>query len=458
MSQGSTPAPSVAGDIPTSGRSLGFWALATCAAVGVATAVFTALSLPPRVVTISAAWEGSPYTRAAERYRAALATHGLGANIVHSRGGAENVDRLRDPASGVDIAFSSVGFANADDAKDLASLGAIFVSPIWMFYRDDRPQDRLAAFAGKRIAIGAPGSSITATTRAMLAASGIRAGDAELVETTEGDGIDRLARGELDLIMFPGTADGLGVARALALPGVRLLDAAQAAALAVRVPGLRAVTLARGAVSTERDLPSSDVRMLAVANCVLIRRNLHPSLQFLVLEAMRATHEPATAMAGFREYPAPQAGDLPLSEVAEAYYRGQKPFLVSHLPFWVGALLDQAWRVLLPLLVVLLPILRLAPTVYRWSRMRPLWQGYVVLDQANRLLERPTADGAALERARALLMHGKALVVPVAVPHNLTTISHEISSHKWMLDSRLDDALKEVDKREKPEAPAKQPP
>src|SRR5262249_16998283 len=68
---------------------------------------------------------------------------------------------------------------------------------------------------------------------------------------------------------------------------------AQAEAIAKTVPGLKHVVLWRGLLNLSGDLPNSDVNLLALRNRVLVRKDLHPALQYLLMEALREVHWPA---------------------------------------------------------------------------------------------------------------------------------------------------------------------
>jgi hypothetical protein len=68
------------------------------------------------------------------------------------------------------------------------------------------------------------------------------------------------------------------------------MNVAQAEAIAKTVPGLKHVVLWRGLISLARDIPNSDIDLLASRNILLVRKDLHPALQYLLLEAMREVH------------------------------------------------------------------------------------------------------------------------------------------------------------------------
>jgi len=76
------------------------------------------------------------------------------------------------------------------------------------------------------------------------------------------------------------------------------------------------------------------------------------------------------------QFPAPESVDLPLSSYAQDFYKTGSPFLLSHLPFWLAVLLEQPLVWLIPFLVILFPLFRLAPAVYDWAERRRIYRLY----------------------------------------------------------------------------------
>jgi len=123
--------------------------------------------LPPRVVVMSTGAPGSDYAILAERYRDVLRRSGVELRLLPSAGGEENVQRLKDPSSGVSVAFAQGGLISERSAPDLRSLGALFLEPFWFFSRAPlRPQFR--DLRGKKIALGLPGSGTRALAIQLL--------------------------------------------------------------------------------------------------------------------------------------------------------------------------------------------------------------------------------------------------------------------------------------------------
>jgi hypothetical protein len=195
-----------------------------------------------------------------------------------------------------------------------------------------------------------------------------------------------LLANEIDVAIVPQMEDP--VQRALDAPGIRLMSVAQAEAIAKTVPGLKHVTLWRGLISLPRDIPNADIDLLASRNRLLVRKDLHPALQYLLLEAMREVHWPAGPFNRLGEFPAEQPNDLPLSPTAEAFYRSGPTFWQQYTSFWLTSLLSRIIFFVLPVVVALIPITGFARPVYRWLHVRRIDQLHRALGNLERELDR----------------------------------------------------------------------
>src|SRR5262245_55627816 len=88
--------------------------------------------LPPRRFVIAAGIARSGYDNYARRYAEILARDGVALEIRHTTGAVEDLELVRDPASGVQAALTTLGFAQPGDAKDLYSMGGVFDAIIFV--------------------------------------------------------------------------------------------------------------------------------------------------------------------------------------------------------------------------------------------------------------------------------------------------------------------------------------
>ena len=326
--------------------------------------------LPPRHLTIAAGIAGSGYDNFAKHYARILARYGVALEIRNSAGAVEDLDLLRDPGSGVQAALTTFGVTLPDDANTLYSLGGIFDAAIYIFYRNPEPITAFAQFRGKRLSIGMPGTALRSLIFEVLKATDALDASTHLLDLGYAQAIDALIANEIDVAVFP--QDAVPLQRVLDAPGIRLMSVAQAEAIAKTVPGLKHAVLWRGLIDLSRDIPNSNIDLLASRNRMLVRNDLHPALQYLLLEAMREVHWAPGPFSGLGEFPAEQPNDLPLSPTAQAFYRSGPTLWQRYTSFWLTSLLNRIAFFVIPVVVALIPVIGFALSIYRSLNIRRL--------------------------------------------------------------------------------------
>ena len=343
---------------------------------------------PPKRVVLATGVDQGAYSEFGKRYAAQLTKHGIRVELRATQGAAENLALLRDPASGVDLAFVQGGAdADRDPANDadtrLVSLGSMFYEPVWLFYRGESAQkllkgprlERLAQLTGWRINIGAPGSGAPNLVRRLLDANRIDAGTITLLQQPQTPAVVDLLEGKLDAIVLASAPESLMVQMLLQTPGVQLFDFAQADAYTRRFGFLSSVTLPRGVVDLAADLPPADVRMVAPTATLVAREGLHPALAQLFVQAAQQVHGQPGWFQRKGDFPNARDGERELAAEAQRYYRSGVPWLQRYLPFWLANVIDRMWLALLSIVAVLIPLARVVPPlielrirsrVFRW--------------------------------------------------------------------------------------------
>ena len=170
--------------------------------------------LPPRHLAMAAGAAGSGYENFARQYARILARHGVELEIRNSAGAVEDLDLLRDPASGVQAALTTFGVTQPTDADTLYSLGGIFDAAIFIFYRDAEPITQFPQFRGKRLSIGMPGTALRLLMLQVLKATDALDASTHLLDLDNADAIDALIAGEIDVAIVPSDWTGSLAARA----------------------------------------------------------------------------------------------------------------------------------------------------------------------------------------------------------------------------------------------------
>jgi hypothetical protein len=245
------------------------------------------------------------------------------------------------------------------------------------------------------------------------------------------EAIDALIAGEIDVAIFASQLDTSFLQRALGVPEVRLMNVAQAEAIAKTVPGLKHVVLWRGLISLTRDIPNSDIDVLASRNSLLVRKDLHPALQYLLLEAMREVHWAPGPFNRLGEFPAEQPNDLPLSPTAEAFYRSGSSFWQRYTSFWLTSLLNRIVFFVIPVVAALIPVIGFAPRFFRWLYVRRIDQ----LHRALGKLERELAQSA--DKSRSVEYQTRIAEIESAVRSLKVARPFEVDLHRLRVHLRM---------------------
>jgi TRAP-type uncharacterized transport system substrate-binding protein len=392
--------------------------------------------LPPRRLVIGAGIAGSGYDNFARRYARVLARNDIDLEIRNTAGAVENLDLLRDPASKVQAALTTVGFAQPGDSDHLASLGGVFDAPIFVFYKSAERVTQFAQLHGKRLAIGTAGTSVRPLILQVLKAGGAADAPTRFVDMDYDRAIDALIAGEIDVAIFPSQLDTGLLRRALTAPDVRLMNVAQAGAIAKTVPGIKHVVLWQGLIDLTHDIPDADVNLLASGNSLLVRKDLHPALQYLLLEAIREVHSAPGPFNRLGEFPAEQPNDLPLSLTAQSFYRSGPTFWQRYTSFWLTSLLDRILFFVVPVVAALIPVIGFTSRLYRWLAVRRI----VRLHRALGGLERELAqseDKAQLAQHQARLSEIESVVRTLKVAPPFEVDLHRLRIHLRMVQDHI---------------------
>jgi hypothetical protein len=358
-------------------------------------------SAPPHTLTITSGPEGSIFRRNAEKYGKILARSGVKLKILPSQGSFENIKRLADSASKVDIGFVQGGVVGELDIDKLTSLGSVSYEPLMVFYRGARPLNVLSGLNGKRLAIGPEGSGTRSLALVLLTANGIEPGGATaLVNLDAEDAAKALLENNVDAVFLMGDAASPQIMRKLMqTPGIRLFDFMQADGYTRRISYLNKLALPRGSIDFGNDIPTHDVSLIGPTVELIARSDLHPALSDLLLDAASEVHGSPGLFKHRGEFPAPLEHEFHISADAIRYYKSGKIFLYRYLPFRLASLMNRILVVAIPMAVVLLPGLRIIPALYRWRIKLRLYRWY----RALLMLERDLITRLAREERGKLL-------------------------------------------------------
>ena len=390
---------------------------------------------PPRHLRLAAGQPGGAYAKFAKHYRVALAENGITAEIVTTAGSVQNLALLNAPDSGVNVAFVQGGTGDPVQEPGLRSIASLYYEPVWLFVRGNAP-DRLSQLRGKRIALGIEGSGTRAVALTLLAANGIDTGDVSLVTLGGKDAAAALKAGRIDALFSVGAARDPVIDDLMQTPGINLVDFTQAQAYSRQFRFLSMVTLPRGLVNLDKDVPNRDYHLVAPAAALVARDGLHPALVDLFLAAAATLHGQGQDFERPGEFPSDLHLDFPLSKEAARVLANGPSFLRRYLPFWVAVFVERTWILLLPLITITIPLLRIAPPAYRWQIQRKILRRYRelrVIEAKARLARDPGERQVLLEEVEKLRREAAELHLPVGFAGDLYQLRQDIDYVKQSL-------------------------
>ncbi|MBC7957749.1 MAG: ABC transporter substrate-binding protein [Cytophagales bacterium] len=344
---------------------------------------------PPKRVVLATGVDQGAYAEFGKRYAALLKQHGISVELRATAGAAENLKLLHDENSGVDIAFVQGGASEKDRPVDeeedtLVSLGSLFYEPVWLFYREDSAKrmlksdtlNSLAQLPGWKVNIGAPGSGVPNLMRKLIDANRIDPATLTLLREPQTPAVMGFLNGDIDAVAFASAPESLMVQMLLQTPGIKLFSFAQADAYSRRFAFISPVTLPRGVVDLAGDLPPQDVRLVAPTATLVARKDTHPALIQLFVQAAQTVHGEAGWFQRKGDFPSAKNTERPLAAEAQRFYTAGVPVLQRFLPFWLANLVDRMWVVLVSIVAILIPLSRVVPPLYQFRIRSRIFRWY----------------------------------------------------------------------------------
>jgi TRAP transporter TAXI family solute receptor len=392
---------------------------------------------PPKLVRITTGSQTGAYYAYGKKYAEAFKKHGITLEVMPSKGSVENLQRLTDTKTdtraerkvAVMVGLLQSGVGEAETSPDLEGLASVAYEPIWVFHKPKSANQRLSGLRpllGQRVAIGPEGSGTRVAALKLLKANGLDASNTTFVPLAGTDATQAVMRGEIDAAFVVAAAEAPSVLQALDA-GLEPVSFANADAYVRQLPWLSRVVLPRGVVNLARDLPHDDVVLVASTAELVVHKDLHPAIAFLLMDVAADVHKSPALTNGLREFPNERAMDFPQSAESQRFFKSGRPFLQRYLPFWLANLLERLAVTLVPALAVVIPTVQFLPRYLGWrekSRILRLYHEVELLQEAGQL------NAQHLDRVEAALAR-----LPLGVDRYVD--AYNLKGHLDMMRARL---------------------
>lgn len=395
---------------------------------------------PPRKIVISTGNAELNYNAFASIYGVYLKQEGITLEMRTSSGDVENLKRLKDPGSDIDVAFIQDGVASSEGAGTLLSLGSLYYQPAWIFCRCPKEISHLSSLKGKKIAVGRDGEGTSVLTKALFDASGINAKNTKLLNIGGEDAAQKLLQGKVDAAIFVDVPDSPLIKKIISDRNIKLVSLDDAEAFTRQFPYLHHLVLPEGALNLARNIPAHNVHLVAPASALVIKEGMHPALVYLMLKVISQVHGGPGMLHKKGDFPSTKDTDFPLSSQAVGFYKSGLPFIDKYLPFWAATFVNRSLIVILPLLALFIPLTKIIPTVYIWLVKRKLFRYYGEL----RYIDAQLREKSLLEnRAQYLdkLNEIEDKVSDLKLPVTFSQYAYELRAHIELVRSKLQKAV-----------------
>jgi TRAP-type uncharacterized transport system substrate-binding protein len=367
-------------------------AMIVCTIGAVSLALIHFFPAPPSKVVMATAFKGASFDYYGRQYREIFARYKVELELRETAGALENVQLMQDPKSGVQIGFVTGGISDGKRAPDVLSLGTVYNQPFWIFYTSNEQFDRLSQLKGKRIAVGPEGSATRFTAEQILGKGGVNSETATFLPFGGSAAYNALNERKVDAVWIIGVPEATAVQSFLHNPNVRLMSFPTAEAFTRIFPDLNRLVLPQGVVDIDRNIPPTDVQLIATTSKVLIRNDLHPEIVHLLLQTMKEIHSGSDLFHRGGEYPNGTDGEYPVAPGAEDFYKNGPSFMQRHLPLWLSVHVQRAIAVLVTAVAIGFPLFRFLPQLYNWMTRRRLLHWYGQLKSLEASFETNSND------------------------------------------------------------------
>ena len=404
---------------------------------------------PPRVIVIATGEPDGVYHDLGLEYKKRLEKMGITVQLVSTQGSMDNLHLLLDRK--VDLALVQAGTGSLVEQQDaeevLRGVAAVQLEPVWVFYRGEVKENIARLLQGEKnkqiggrqlsVAVGQESSGTATVAQDLLGVNGIEKSDAEVLHLSMTEAAKRLKNGTLDVSFFVSSPRNKTV-RDLMLNAstepnpdkqIHLLNVTRQLAYSQRFPYLSTVTLGQGVLNLEKDIPDTDVNMLATSTLLVCRDDLHPQAVEQILIAADHVHAREGFIPTTHNFPTDTGVDLPIHTAAKAHLQSGQSFLTRLLPYWGVWLLFKVQLVIIPLVLVWLPLFKILPLAWRFRINRLLSKHYKalrVIEDEIENAERPEIVEAQIAELDSLRQNMESL--SRKVPTHL-----QINVYQWRL-------------------------
>lgn len=239
-----------------------------------------------------------------------------------------------------------------------------------------------------KINIGPVGSNTRTQALSIFKLNGLNRDTPNLLSLSNVEGVNALARGEIDAVILVDGFDSQNVQNLIRNPDIRLTSFVRADAYTRLLPYFEEVSVPMGGFDLGKNIPDHLIQLISTTTNLLIDDCLHPAIQVLFLEAAKEINGAKSYFSKAGEFPVYMNTEAPLSNEAKFFYEKGTPTLMKYLPFWLAEFLERMFFLLLPFAAFAYPIL--IQSIKSWINLSKIRFKLLILIVSANILKRLT--------------------------------------------------------------------
>ncbi|HEY0181489.1 MAG TPA: TAXI family TRAP transporter solute-binding subunit [Rhodopila sp.] len=310
-------------------------------------------AIPPRDVTIETGPVGGSYYETALKYREVMQRHGIELRLRPNPDSLVIIDDVDRAGSDVDIGFTAQAVRREQYPRTEAA-GAIELQPLFVFYNIGRLGGLAtpSSLRGKQIVLPTEQSATSRAALEVLNLYGVTRANTRIAFMQLDQAVHALESGQADAGLFMlAPSNGFITEMAQSDP-LRLLSETEGKGITRHLPFLRTTVLSRGSFDIDNNIPPDDVELVAATVNVVVRKNIHPAVLYMLLEAMKEVHRGTTLISDAGEFPSVSGTDLLPHPLAPEYAKSGLPWTYREMPLSIASLIDYYFVIGVTILIL----------------------------------------------------------------------------------------------------------
>jgi TRAP transporter TAXI family solute receptor len=395
--------------------------------------------LPEKKITIATGREDGNYHALALEYKKLLAKEKVELHIIPTAGSLDALKLVQNNQA--DIAFYQSGLLKEHNHSEVESLATIYFEPISIFYNKELNLSYINQLKGKRIAIGEEGSGTKVVASKLLRANLIDQNNSTLHYLNNQQALEAIQNRHIDALFIVSSANSAVITALLQSPDIELLHIKRAQAYDKRFAYLTALTLYEGSIDLMENLPNKDTTLLSTTASLIANQSLEDELIRIFMKQLKKVHIKESILQKRGEFPSQNYLEIELNSEAKRYLEHGDTWLEKIFPFWIANNIDRLKILLIPLITLLIPLLKSALPIYRWSIRFSIYRWYDDINAIDLKLDTPLSKEE-LESLYQELMHlSKEIKETTKVPLSYMGEYYNLRIHLRLITQRIQEYI-----------------